>query len=382
MQFSEVCDYAGASRLDLALEAERFAVKDPNLDPFKFFFCLHTYYVTFIKLLTVQIVQFYLMPRIGTNLRQALSYDDNGLKGFMEKMERGGIFKDFGIANFLEGDFFKWYLEVWNGQIASAVREMIAKLANYSLITLDADPNVTRDILKVLYQGLVPKRLRHNLGEYYTPDWLAERLIDVTVVGELKPSDRILDPACGSGTFLVIAIRKMRAYARKRMLPESEVLEKILLNVVGFDLNPLAVITTRANYLLALGELLEHRKGDISIPVYLCDSVVTPNEAENIFGKDRFRIKTAVGEFVLPKVVVNRVLIKLLAEVLEEMVEIELDRNSAISRFSTELKLDPIHNTDALQLLGDLYERLLELKYNRINSVWARVIKMPLLRYS
>jgi hypothetical protein len=107
MQFSEVCDYAGASRLDLALEAERFAVKDQNLDPFKFFFCLHTYYATFIKLLTVQIVQFYLMPRIGTNLRQALSYNDSGLKGFMEKIERGGIFKDFGIANFLEGDFFR-----------------------------------------------------------------------------------------------------------------------------------------------------------------------------------------------------------------------------------------------------------------------------------
>jgi methylase of polypeptide subunit release factors len=252
---------------------------------------------------------------------------------------------------------------------------MINKLANYSLVTLDADPNVTRDILKVLYQGLVPKKLRHNLGEYYTPDWLAERLIDMTVIGELKPGDRLLDPACGSGTFLVIAIRKIREYARKRMLPESEVLEKILMNVVGFDLNPLAVITARANYLLALGDLLEHRKDDISIPVYLCDSVVTPNEAEDFFGRDRFRIRTAVGEFILPKVVIKRALIKRLAEVLEEMVEIELDRNSAISRLSTELQLDRVHNADALQLLGDLYERLLELKHNRINGVWARVIK-------
>ena len=32
--------------------------------------------------------------------------------------------------------------------------------------------------LKKLYQYLVPKQLRHDLGEYYTPDWLAERLLN------------------------------------------------------------------------------------------------------------------------------------------------------------------------------------------------------------
>jgi len=376
MQFSEVCDYAGASRLDLTLEAERFAVKDHNINLFKFFFTLHTYYATFIKLLAVQIVQFYLVPRIGTNLRQVLSYDDNGLKGFMEKIERGGIFKDFGISNFLEGDFFKWYLEVWNGQIASAIRMMITKLANYSLVTLDADPNVTRDILKILYQGLVPRRLRHNLGEYYTPDWLAERLIDMTVGGNLKPTKRILDPACGSGTFLVIAIRKMREYARKKMLPEADVLEQITRNVVGFDLNPLAVITARTNYLLALGDLLEHRKDDISIPVYLCDSVVTPNEGDNLFfGRDRFKIRTAVGDFVLPKSVIRKDLIKRLAEVLEEMVDVEVDRNASIERLATELNLDRQKDYNDLQDLATIYEQLLEKKRNRINGVWARVIK-------
>ncbi len=47
-------------------------------------------------------------------------------------------------------------------------------------------------------------------------------------------------------------------------------------NVVGFDLNPLAVISARTNYLLALGDLLQHRSGEISIPVYLADSILTP----------------------------------------------------------------------------------------------------------
>jgi SAM-dependent methyltransferase len=379
MQFGQVCDYDSASKLDLTTEAARFAVKGDSIDPFKFFFCLHTYYATFIKLLALQIAQFYLMPKLGTNLRQVASHDEAKLKAFMDKLERGGVFKDFGIANFLEGDFFKWYVEAWDTNVFEAIRQMIATLANYSLVTLDANPNVTRDILKVLYQGLVPKKLRHNLGEHYTADWLAERLVKMTVIGHLKPTDRVLDPACGSGTFLIICIRMMIEYARKMMLPESEVLDKILLNVVGFDLNPLAVITARTNYLLALADkrydMLSNRKTDISIPVYLCDSVVTPTEGGDIFGKDRFKIKTAVGEFVLPKSIIRRDLIKRMADVLEELVEIEVDRDACIERLASELKLDREKNAVDLGLLADLYEQLLDKKKHHINGVWARVIK-------
>ena len=47
---------------------------------------------------------------------------------------------------------------------------------------MEDEPELTRDLLKQLYQYLVPRHLRHDLGEYYTPDWLAQR---------------VLDPACG-----------------------------------------------------------------------------------------------------------------------------------------------------------------------------------------
>jgi hypothetical protein len=53
----------------------------------------------------------------------------------------------------------------------------------------------------------------------------------------------------------------------------AELLNAILGNVVGFDLNPLAVLTARVNYLLAIANLLEHRRGEVTIPVYLADSV-------------------------------------------------------------------------------------------------------------
>ena len=85
-----------------------------------------------------------------------------------------------------------------------------------TLVTLDVDPDNTRDLLKRLYQNLMPKALRHDLGEYYTPDWLAERLLNqlgYTEKVKNLPQKRILDPACGSGTFLVLAIKRVRQWA-------------------------------------------------------------------------------------------------------------------------------------------------------------------------
>ena len=63
------------------------------------------------------------------------------------------------------------------------------------------------DLFKPLYQSLFPRPLRHQLGEYYTPDWLAGHVLDqVGYTGQ--PGCRLLDPACGSGTFLMMALRR------------------------------------------------------------------------------------------------------------------------------------------------------------------------------
>ena len=89
-----------------------------------------------------------------------------------------------------------------------------------------------------------------------------------------KRVPRILDPACGSGTFLTNAIHWMRN--KHLNLTKSEVLDRVLQNVVGIDINPVAVVIARANYILALGEYLQARNG-ISIPVFVSDSVKIPS---------------------------------------------------------------------------------------------------------
>jgi type I restriction-modification system DNA methylase subunit len=61
---------------------------------------------------------------------------------------------------------------------------------------------------------LVDPDTRHDLGEFYTPDWLAEIMLD-HVLAE-NPDVRLLDPACGSGTFLYTAIRLKRRWLKER----------------------------------------------------------------------------------------------------------------------------------------------------------------------
>jgi len=395
-QFSEVCDYDQASKLNVAAHARAYGITGRKVDPFHFFFCIHTYYAYLIKLLAIQIVHFYLMPKLGTDLRQAATKPSDELRKYLAAMENGGIFRQLGINNLMEADMFGWYLDVWCPQMAEAAREVINTLGNYAVDTLDIDPDSSRDLLKHLYQNLMPKALRHNLGEYYTPDWLAERTLalldgvkeevvrEAAEAGKTQsiqvyrgdPRKRILDPACGSGTFLVMAIRRIKNHAWQNAIPEQETLRLILRNVMGFDLNPLAVVSARTNYLLALGDLLQHRgPEEINIPVYLCDSILTPGQGTQLWEQHKYSFNTSVGQFSVPACLVEARKIDTLANLVEESVNIgrtpEEFRNEACRQFALTLKS---HQRE-IRTLDELYAKLCHLKEEGINGIWARVIK-------
>ncbi len=389
LQFSEICGYEpGSSKLDVKELADRYGVKGKGIQPLQLFFAIHTYYATFIKLLAVQIASFYAMPKLGTRLQQVANYDSPKLRDYLAKMERGGVFKDFGIGNFLEGDFFGWYLDVWDDEMDDGVRRVLSQLAGYSLVTLDVDPDNTRDLLKRLYQNLMPKALRHDLGEYYTPDWLAERLLNqLGYTQKVKdlPRKRLLDPACGSGTFLVLAIKRIRQWAAAQDSPvaEADLLDRILANVVGFDLNPLAVISARTNYLLALGDLLQYRRGDINIPVYLADSILTPDVATETTGQlvmgethePTLSFPTAVGRFSVPQTLVSAQYIDHLADLLEECVAAHYSDEEFRRRLLVAFPVTEQADGAAIAVACGLFHRLSELEAQGINGIWARIIK-------
>jgi len=283
--FGEVCGYDVENLSDKLKKLAEFYGVTGKPQPAQLLFAVHTYYSLLIKLLAAEIVSFF-NPWMTRQVEKLLNATTPGkLKRELEELERGGIFHQMGITNFLEGDLFSWYLALWTASIEGLARKMITKLDEYNPGTFSEDPAQSRDLLKKLYQQLFPKSVRHDLGEYYTPDWLADHVLnELGYTGD--PDKRLLDPACGSGTFLVLAINRIRRWYdsnRERCAyDEGDLLKKILGNVIGFDLNPLAVMAARTNYLVAIKDLIRH-VDTVEIPVYLCDSIMTPAEYGDLF---------------------------------------------------------------------------------------------------
>ena len=376
--FGEVCGYDVENLSDkLKKLAEFYSVKGKP-QPAPLLFAVHTYYAILIKLLAAEVVSFFnpWMPRQIEKLLNATT--SAKLKRELEELERGGIFYQMGITNFLEGDLFSWYLAEWSAPIESVVRRMMTKLDEYNPGTFSEDPAQSRDLLKKLYQQLFPKSVRHDLGEYYTPDWLAEHVLN-ELGYEGNPDKRLLDPACGSGTFLVMAINRIRRWydlnREKCAYDEGELLKKILANVIGFDLNPLAVMAARTNYLVAIKDLIRH-VDHLELPVYLCDSIMTPAEYGDLFTGAEKVAKVPCSAMKPPHLLVPQEIAKTpqdvakYASILETCVKNSYSPDEFLSRCK-----DEGLNITATEAHIDLYKELVRLDKENKNGIWARIIK-------
>jgi hypothetical protein len=196
----------------------------------------------------------------------------------------GGKFEESGIAGVVEADFFDWVAHVPGG--AAFVRSLARRVGRFRW------QEVGGDVLKVLYESVITAPTRKRLGEYYTPDWLAERVVAATVERPLET--RALDPACGSGTFLFHAARRYLAAAEAAGLPLREALAGLTRHVLGMDLHPVAVTLARVTYLLAIGRdrLTHPDRGPIQVPVYLGDAVQWKREANDLFSGGNLVIET------------------------------------------------------------------------------------------
>jgi len=180
-----------------------------------------------------------------------------------KRLLSGDAFQAAGIYGAVESDFFDWIVASTAGE--ALVRRVLAHVRRFRL------REAQTDVLKTLYESLIDRDERHGLGEYYTPDWLASKVVKNCVTSPLE--QRVLDPACGSGAFLFHAIRLVLAEAEDGDLPEAERAGRATELVAGMDIHPVAVIIARVTYLLALAPVLPARKGSISVPVYLGDAL-------------------------------------------------------------------------------------------------------------
>ena len=231
-------------------------------------FALHTAYAIILKFIAFRVVS---DVKFGTPLQDFKSLataNRTSLQAFCAALEDGELFRQIGILNLLEGDFFSWYADQqqWNDEISDAITEVVRILARYEDSKSVFDDAKAVDLFRNLYEEAVPQTVRASFGEFYTPFWLAEHVIEAS-----KPETgwTALDPCCGSGTFVIAALGKIR-----REEPDITG-EEILLRVAGIDLNPLAVLTARIHFFIHIADLIEGLESVI-IPIYLGDASNIP----------------------------------------------------------------------------------------------------------
>lgn len=350
-------------------------------------FALQTAYSILIKLIAFKVVSQIKFDNSLVDYSEMLKANSIALQSKMMELESGSIIRDYGVQNLLEGDFFSWYAtpQQWNNEIADSIKIIIAKLNKYTTFDFFNTQVQAKDFFKNLYQVVMPSPVRHALGEYYTPYWLASHVSKKAIAlqgNSINKKWRGLDPTCGSGTFITALINEVVKSLPKNM-DKGDILKEITSRVVGIDLNPLAVLTARVNYFLNISPFITF-DSQIEIPIYSGDSAYTP-EIVSIDGINfiKYSLDTNIpnhsSEDMTFPIYFPDIGLRNLKKFSHCMIEIELDIKSlntetVFNRLMTLIPEEYKRKTIIIEKMQDLSNNFIRFEKNDWNGIWARII--------
>lgn len=275
----DICDYTdfpsfGQSLEDLILQGDKAMPRKPaNESLVKTFKRCHDYIygnegmkkTAFWELLNLIFCKLYDEKRRFTEAKRGVSYRRKFWVGAMEQNTEEGKaavakrIKDL-FAELKEDGSFN---DVFDGneQINlsdAGLAKVAAELSKYSF--LDA----TVDVKGTAYETIVSNTLKQEAGQFFTPRNIIKCMVEM-----LDPDEntRVLDPACGSGGFLVMVLDHVRHKVVKRLYPELDELHlEAKLNtpevndltreyaekmIFGFDFDPDLKKAARMNMVMA-----------------------------------------------------------------------------------------------------------------------------------
>ena len=266
-----------------------------------FLFSLQTFMNIFLKLL------------INSFLSDLINPSFNSFKT-MTKPEIMGLFmgedeeQNRLVGNFFETHYLEWFVFSQGNNDVKVVNDTLKVIEEFDLTSFVLKPENLQDIFEELYMELIPDEMRHIMGEYFSPDWIVEHVLNkVGYTGE-NINETIVDPTCGSGNFIIQALKRIINHNDGSLTKKQ--IDTICGNIVGFDINPISVVAARANYIIAIFSAYfatgyhydpdEWVGEEIDIPIYIADSVLAPivYSEDN---KETLLTKTTVGEFKIPK---------------------------------------------------------------------------------
>ena len=272
------------------------------------------------------------------------------------------LYRATGLRGVLESDFFAWPNEVGGGPLLQTLARRVARFD-----WAEAPP----DTAATLYESVIPPEERRQLGEYYTPAWLVRAMIRELVDDPL--SQRVLDPACGSGTFVAGAVSHFIAAASAANWNPGEVLNGLREAVTGIDIHPVAVHLARSAWTLAARPAINAASSagldaSLSIPVYLGDALQLRFRTGDMFAEHNVTVRVEDEEnteLVFPVSLVER------AEAFDALMG---DVSASIERGDDPfLALDDneINDPTERQVVGDTIAAMQRLHDKGRNHIWA-----------
>lgn len=316
-------------------------------------YLVHTYLSVFAKLLAYAV------------LKPTAQPDDDELR----RVLTGDAFNALNVSHFVEGDFFYWVAQpAYFTALAPAFRELFNLIREYDFT------DVEEDILKGVYQELIDIDTRHALGEYYTPDWLCERIVSEL---HLKRDSQVLDPACGSGSFLRAVVARFRREWPD--LPPQQIAEQ----VKGIDVHPLSVQIAKTTLLLALGESVVRAVRPVTLNVHLANtlfllqdegqrSLITSRHHFVVY-VDREKLSLDMEPFIGDPTSFSRAI-----DLAQHFVDGQLDRDVSLGDFALALRnrLDSTSLSEqTASQLYDVYRAMRRAKAAGRDSIWQFVLQ-------
>lgn len=272
-----------------------------EIDSKRYLFSMQTFFNIFLKLLVYSFLAQLVDPMFTA--QQELTKDE------INRLFDGNTDASCRLVNnFFESHFLEWFTftadinDPESSFDVKLINETLTVVNKFDLSTFVLRPENVQDILQEVYMGLIPQEMRHLMGEYFSPDWIVEHALDMAgYTGEINKT--LIDPTAGSGPFLTQAIK--RIIKRKGGVLTKADIVNITQNIVGFDINPISVVSAKANYILimfsAFFDNCDEEFGDsVGVPVFIADSILAPvvYTEEN---DDTLKLETTVGEIEIPK---------------------------------------------------------------------------------
>jgi len=241
--FTKIHGYLDSQReIEYDLLTKEFEINcTTNDDFFYFIYTLESFYSLLLRGLSAKAI-------CGST-----SFEEN----FLDSIIDCNFFRKRGIVNFSTPSYYSKVILEDNG-LREVAHKVLRSIGVFHKLSAEYD------YVKNLFEAIFDSNIRHSLGEFYTPDWLSEFVIDQVVEENNNLlNSTFLDPTCGSGTFLVTVINKCL----------NKQINTIFDRVYGFDINPLSVLAAKANYLILYFSFHDQQEKPLVIPIFNCDII-------------------------------------------------------------------------------------------------------------